>query len=319
MNKPKGLLTALAATAAVGLAALTTPALASDVQPNIIGGHDASQPYPGMAALVQDLPGGHFAFCGAYLVSHRYAATNAHCVTTPPDQTGHFSTVDAATLHLRIGSPSRTSGGVVVGVEKVLPHADWQWGMIPEKPIADVALLRLDQYVQLQPFEVAPLVRNRAGVRLIGWGVTEPSGEGPLPNDLQELDTHLLPPSRCAAGGITAGELCVANPNGTDGPCAGDSGGPGLQRIPGTKRWAVLGSTSRGTAMFCGTSPAIYTDTTYYRWWMFTVMRTGQVPPATTAGTTALPQLARKLGWTSVNCLHTADHTAGTGCPNQRI
>ena len=80
-------------------------------------------------------------------------------------------------FHLRIGSLDRTSGGVVAGVEKVLVHADWNWGNSPV--VSDIALLRLDTHVQLQPKEIAPSVRPNAGVRLEGWGVTEPDGEGP--------------------------------------------------------------------------------------------------------------------------------------------
>src|SRR5206468_11525293 len=70
--------------------------------------------------------------------------------------------------------------------------------------------------------------RRSSDLRLLGWGVTEPDGGGSLPVMVQELDIDppaILPADRCAAGGITAGELCINNVNGTDGPCFGDSGG----------------------------------------------------------------------------------------------
>ncbi len=241
--------------------------------PYIVGGHAASQSYPGMASLQVEAPGDpDFHICGAFLVSRLYVATNAHCVT---DFDGY--PIDPELLHLRIGSHDRLDGGVVATVAQVLPHAEWDWATGDDR-VADIALLRLDSYVQLQPFEVAPrLAQSGAVTRLLGWGSTEPSGEGPAPLQLQELDTKLVRADKCANTGITAGEICVYNPNKTDGPCYGDSGGPALQKV-NSNRWSAVGSTSRGTSFWCGEGPAIYTDLTYYRAWMYEVMRTGAVP-----------------------------------------
>ena len=60
-----------------------------------------------------------------------------------------------------------------------------------------------------------------------------------LMGDLQELDhVHLLPADNCAGGFITAGELCVGNVDGTNGPCAGDSGKScWVSRAAWTARW----------------------------------------------------------------------------------
>jgi secreted trypsin-like serine protease len=273
---PKRVLAALVSIAA--LLAVPSGVAAADsggFSPYIIGGHAASEPYPGMASLQVDLPEEEdFHFCGASLVSRRYLVTNAHCVT---DFDG--SPVPPSLLHARIGSPNRLEGGVVVGIEKVLPHPDWDWAE-GDNRVADIALLRLDTDVQVQPFEIAPHLAGRASVtRLIGWGITEASGEGPLPLDLQELDTRLLPPARCAAAFISEGELCVRNPNGTDGVCNGDSGGPALQKV-GSDRWSVVGGTSRAAGSWCGVAPAVYTDLTYYRAWMYATMRTGSTSPS---------------------------------------
>jgi secreted trypsin-like serine protease len=249
----------------------------SGATPYIIGGHAASESYPGMASLQVDFPEEpDFHICGATLVSRRYAVTNAHCVTD-----FYGSALDPSLFHLRIGSPSRLEGGVSVDVNAVLPHADWNWGL-GNGPVSDIALLRLADYVQLQPFEIAPhLAARDATTRLLGWGVTEPDGEGPLPINLQEIDTKLTQPSQCADGGITAGEICVRNVNGTDGSCYGDSGGPALQKV-GSNRWSAVGGTSRSGADWCGTGNVIYTDLTYFRSWIYQVMRTGIVPPPTT-------------------------------------
>lgn len=264
--------------------AAAKPAQDGGFTPFIVGGHAASEPYPGMASIQMEiLDDPDFHVCGATLVSRLYVATNAHCVT---DWDGNA--IDPELLHLRIGSHNRLEGGERVGVEAVLPHADWDWG-VGDNPVADIALLRLDTYVQLQPFEIAPrLGKNNAVTRLLGWGYTEPSGEGPAPLNLQELDTKLVKPEKCLDAGITAGEICVANQNGTDGPCFGDSGGPALQKV-NSNRWSVVGSTSRMGAEWCGEGNVVYTDLTYYRKWMYGVMRTGTVPPSSTQSTQSAP------------------------------
>jgi len=288
----------IAGTLLLSLLAGATPAAAEpspsdDISPFIVGGHEATEPYPAMASLQMDHRGDpNWHICGAVLVSRRYVAVNAHCVTNFPDG----SAKAPETFHLRIGSHDRTSGGVVVGVTKVLPHAEWDWAAGTDR-VADIALLRLDTDVQLQHIEIAPRLRRAAVTRLLGWGVTEPSGEGPLPLILQELDTRVVRPERCAAAGITAWEICVGNPNGTDGACFGDSGGPALQRIT-RNRWQVVGGASRETTAFCGTGAAVYTDLTYWRDWIYQVMRTGTVPPRTSAtdGTTP-PAPIRSYHW----------------------
>jgi len=301
LRKSKALIAAITGAVLLGVLATAGPAAAAGDQPSpsgtvgtdIVGGHQASQAYPAMASLQLGHNGDpNWHICGAYLVSHLYAAVNAHCVTSFPDG----AALPPELFHLRIGSANRLSGGVVVHVTQILPHADWNWAAGPG-PVSDIALLRLDTYVQLQPFEIAPRLHDRSTVRLLGWGVTEPSGEGPLPLDLQELNTRLVPAEQCAAAGITAGEICVGNPNGTDGACYGDSGGPALQHA-GTRRWAAIGGASRETTPFCGTGPAVYTDATYFRNWMYQVMRTGQVPPRTSSGAVAAtPAPTRSYHW----------------------
>jgi hypothetical protein len=295
--------------AAVGQVAVET---GGDVHVDIVGGHAADE-FPGMASLEISVPGdANFHRCGAYLSSSRqWAATNAHCVTVPPDGV-HLPTntpLDPALFHLRIGSRDRTTGGEIATITAILPHADWLWGAIPGAPVSDIALLRLDHYVQRQPFEILPKTRPSAPVLEIGWGSTEPDRQGPLPTMLQALKTRLLSPDKCASNDlpITAGELCMDNPNGTDGTCAGDSGSPALQRID--KRWAVIGSDSRG-GDFCGTTPTIYTDVTFYRPWIFEVMRTGTVPPSTRPPTnlsakSLAPNLVHSYRWAAkdpINC-----------------
>ncbi len=291
-----GLMAALAAGTG-GAAAHAATMNAGDPGTTVVGGHAASEPYPAMASLQTARRGNpDFHFCAASLVSGMYAVTNAHCVTfldgTPRP---------AASLHVRIGSHNRLDGGVVVGVAAVLPHASWDWATGPN-PVADIALLKLDGFVQLQPIEVAPrLARRGAVARILGWGVTEPSGQAPdIPIMLQELDTRVIASHRCAGGLISAGEICVDNPHGTDGACYGDSGGPVMQKVT-ANRWQAVGGASRSATdqPFCGVAPTIYTSYPYYRTWMYDVMRTGVVPPAAPGQepTPPVPGTVNSLQW----------------------
>ena len=289
------LLTSVAAGLALALALTVSPAAAApaaqddrlvpsssatvgEPHTNIIGGHGATESYSAMASLeIVRGDDANYHICGGTLVFHRWVEINAHCVTQD-DGTPY----PAAMFHVRIGSGDRTTGGVVVGVAEILPHAEWDWATGTDR-VADITMLRLDTYVQLQPIEIPTrLGKPKATTRLLGWGITEPSMEGPLPNALQELDSRLIGATNCAGaaggGGITAGELCVASVNGTDGPCYGDSGGPAMQQVT-AKRWQLVGSASRETGEFCGTGPTIYTDLAYYRNWVYEVARTGKVPP----------------------------------------
>jgi secreted trypsin-like serine protease len=95
---------------------------------------------------------------------------------------------------------------------------------------------------------------------------------------LQQDDTTVLPDSRCAAAGITQGELCIDGSGGS-GVCGGDSGGPALQQlVPGY--WAAVGIVSRGAGSACGDAVIVVSDLAYYGPWILQVVLTGQVPPA---------------------------------------
>lgn len=260
-------LSALAAVTAV-LATGATPAVAATPRPSpgagIVGGHDATEAYPAMASVQFDRGAGVFGHtCAATLVTVNRvtaAVTGAHCVTADDG-----TALPTHLFRLRVGSPMHNAGGTLVDVRKIVVHPDWAWGQGPG-PVADVAVL-----VPATPLPVSGIAiteyRTATTVRILGWGSTKTSGEGPLPDMVQELDTLLLDRSACAGDAglpITAGEVCVNGGNGA-GACFGDSGGPALQRNRAGTAWTVLGGASRETAPTCGTNPVIYTDLRAYR------------------------------------------------------
>ncbi|MBF9132727.1 trypsin-like serine protease [Plantactinospora sp. S1510] len=264
------------------------------VAPLIVGGGDAAQAYPGIASLRITKDGDpEYHTCTAILIHPFAVAVNAHCVTL-----ANATPKDPGLYTIRIASTDRLAGGAVRKVRQILPHQQWDWGSGGDE-VADIAVLRLNAPVWSRPFPVDQTSASADGIRILGWGATTPSGEGPLPTTLQQLDTRILLADRCAAGGISPGELCVDSPGGISGACYGDSGGPALRRLAG-RQWAVVGSGSRETDPVCGLKPTIYTDLTHFRSWLAEVTRTWTVPPAATRADDARSSAAgRAFNWTS--------------------
>jgi hypothetical protein len=215
-----------------------------------VGGGPATEAYP-FAVSLQTQGGGHF--CGAALIRPNWVETARHCVE---DET-------PSSIRVRVGSTDRTSGGTVAQVAAIVVH--------PAGP-SDVAVLRLATSVPYPPIEIADSVPVGSPIRLLGWGATRDPNPGPPPVILQQLDTTVLPDSRCGTG---TPELCVSNVDGWRGACYGDSGGPAVMRVGGT--WRLAGTTTAGTTAICGQGPSIYMDSAAHRAWIDSVV--GGTPP----------------------------------------
>jgi secreted trypsin-like serine protease len=217
-----------------------------NVRPTIVGGTDANETYSFMASM-QSAAGNHR--CGSSLITPTWVVTARHCVAgTSP-----------SSLQFRIGSNDRTQGGTVVAARRIVTA-----------PNGDVAVVQLAAAVRSAPIVIADSAPVGSPTRLLGWGQTCPvRGCGGLPVRLKQLDTTVLPDSRCR--GITRSlELCISNVSGWQGACYGDSGGPAIISVAG--RWQLVGATSRGTAGSCGVSPAIYSDVTAQRAWISSIV-----------------------------------------------
>jgi secreted trypsin-like serine protease len=287
------------AVAVAAAAALTvaTPASA------MVGGTPVAFPrYPG-AASVQTLAHGDpdWHFCGATVVkapgqrTSRWAEINAHCVVG-----FDMSVIPAGLLHVRVGSVDRLHGGRVVGVDKVLPHASFDWGMGGNK-VHDVAMLLLSKPVDVPAATIGTAHAGEFGAE-IGWGLPDPAATGAAPARLAQLPARVAPAGGCADAGITDGELCIANNPKQGGPCYGDSGSGFYAWQQG--RLVLAGIASRGSeAGTCRGGPMVYVDLASEASWMVTVVRTGTVPPPLPGEEPTPPQPAAAaaragvLGW----------------------
>jgi secreted trypsin-like serine protease len=245
----KGLLIAatavlLVAPPAIASAGLTTQA--DDPHANIVGGVDATEPYPFTAGLNVRRGNGGWG-CGAVVIRPTWILTAHHCAT----DAGRPVPPDAFTF--RIGSLKRNSGGTIARGKRVIPYP----GGNP-----DTALIELTAPVPVKPINIARSAPVGTPIRILGWGCTKDPGCAGAEN-LQQLDTTIVPDSRCRTG---RDYLCIDNPEGKRGACYGDSGGPGVIKVDG--QWVLAGNTSGGTSSVCAKGPSIYTELPNYRSWI---------------------------------------------------
>ena len=192
-------------------------ALAAAPAPAVLGGRNATQPYPFMAALRD----GGSQICGASLIAPKVALTAAHCVDDG----------NPNGLSVRLGSTKRTgSDGEIIAIEAIEVHEDYDGD---PGGGSDIALLRLEAASVQQPIHLGTAAETAlwdAGKigRVIGWG-SAVFLVGPGNNDLQELDLPVVSDRDCKSVYSeynSATMICAGEDSGLKDSCQGDSGGP---------------------------------------------------------------------------------------------
>ncbi|KAK7871598.1 hypothetical protein R5R35_001790 [Gryllus longicercus] len=223
----------------------------------IINGTETTEnEFPYQIALMAETNGGPSYYCGAFLISSRYAVTAAHCVDSP------------LAFSVRVGSLYHSRGGEKRLVDSAMKHPLYD----PESNDFDVAVLLLappelafSRYVQ--PAQLASAESdaraNELGVAT-GWGTINPKTDTPS-NTLMKVNLPILSREECEGAygaAITARMLCAGYFDGRHDACQGDSGGP---LAVGGK---VVGVVSWGYGCAQEGCPGVYTSISSVRQWI---------------------------------------------------
>ncbi|KEY74969.1 hypothetical protein S7711_01318 [Stachybotrys chartarum IBT 7711] len=210
----------------LALAALALPNLALG---NPLPQFETSQIVGGELAVAGDFPyivslqrstGSHF--CGGTLVNANTVVTAAHCSTGQ----------SASAVRVRAGSRNRSSGGVLVGVSRIIIHPSYSSSTFNN----DVAVWKLSTNIPTSStISYASLAASGSdpaagtNVQVAGWGTTS-SGSSSIPVDLRKVTVPIVSRSTCqsqyGASSITTNMVCAGVSTGGRDSCQGDSGGP---------------------------------------------------------------------------------------------
>ena len=230
---------AIAAAVVATVASGSTVALAASpggVQPNIIGGENATQPW---AVSLQSLStSGANHECGGVLIAPRWVMTAAHCV--------EYIIGGQA----RVGSLNWKTGGEVAAVSKTFIYPKYD---VSKNFGNDLALVKLKTAVKTTPVPIGVYGPVGSSGIAQGWGitcdtdVTAPGCGDQVPDLLKQLTMTRANDHYCDLKADDGRQLndptsmmCLTNPlKPAGGTCFGDSGSPFLQDFFGKK--AVTG------------------------------------------------------------------------------
>lgn len=249
-----------------------------DTMSRIVGGRDTDiNKYPFMLALgsIEETDGKvtFRQFCGATLISDRFAVTAAHCVDGLPAQ-GTGTAVLSNTSKL-------DAPGTITKLKRIIMHPDY----VDVIQGYDIAVLELEQPLALSgnTYTVALVdeqhrhwTNDGVVATITGWGALASGGQAA--NHLQVVHTKIMNAADCENAYKAAGtdvenfatQICAGVPEGGIDGCQGDSGGPLFVRavLNGQSQWFHAGATSWGVGCAVPGLAGVWARTSLFEPWI---------------------------------------------------
>jgi len=250
--------------AAVGSAALATPAVANDNSPTVVGGTRAAQgEFPWMVRLSMG--------CGGALYTTQIVLTAAHCVGA----TGPTTSITATLGVVDLQDPSR----IQVRSTYVLRAPGYNGNG------RDWALIKLASPVSLPTLPIATTTAyNNGTFTVAGWGAA--SEGGAQQRFLLKANVPFVSDASCQQSYpslIPSQEICAGLPQGGVDTCQGDSGGPMFRR-DASNNWIQVGITSWGNGCARPNFPGVYTEVSTFAADIAAAAASLTAPPPTPCG-----------------------------------
>ena len=254
----------------------------ASVGETIVGGVDARDPHPWLAALhMRNLRGEFEHYCGGSQIEASWVLTAAHCLS----EGGEPLPAEELRVSLGVTSPAELQAGDYRKAKRVILHPLYRdAGGQPENDLALIELEtprpldsyppRLSAWMERQKLRVGTLVRA------LGWGLTREDALQP-PKTLQQVDLPWVSREACKQaypGAIRASMACAGWPQGGRDTCQGDSGGP-LVLLESPRLPRLVGITSWGEGCGRAGKYGVYTRLSRFSAWLSRCTESGQCDP----------------------------------------